>query len=153
MMRLKAHNMAVAVGQGRSVMRGAGLIARLAADRSGVSAAEYALLLGVLAGSVAIGAWALGQSVGGAIDNMSTVLASYAGSTASSSGTSSPSGTGTGTGGSSSSSPGNSGNAPGQDGTTPGQSGSTPASGSASPGQAGTTPGQSGNNPGQSKKN
>ncbi|WP_375197915.1 hypothetical protein [Sphingobium sp.] len=126
------------------MVRGSGLIARLAADRSGVSAAEYALLLGVLAGSVAIGAWALGQSINGALDDTSAFLASYAGSTASSGGG--------GTSASSSGSPGNSGSAPGQNGTTPGQSGSTPASGSAPPGQAGATPGQNGNNPGQANK-
>ncbi|WP_242126550.1 hypothetical protein [Sphingobium sp. Sx8-8] len=126
--------------------RGTGLIARLAADRSGVAAAEYALLLGLLIGSVVIGAWALGQSISNAMDDSAALFASYSGSaTPGSSSSSGPSSGSSAAGGSGSSptSPGNSGNAPGQNGTTPGQSGATPANGSAPPGQSGATPGQS----------
>ena len=119
-----------------------GLIARIAADRSGASAAEYALLLGLLAGSVAMASWALGQSITGVLNDSATLVARYAGASSATPGA-----------GSSSSPPGNSGSAPGQNGTTPGQSGSNPASGSAPPGQSGTNPGQSGSNFGQSKKN
>lgn len=45
-----------------------GALHRLLADQSGASAAEYALLMGVVAGSVALAAVELGDSVACAIE-------------------------------------------------------------------------------------
>jgi len=117
----------------------------------GQAAPEYALLLAIIGGAVAVSAMALGSSISGALNDSAQLFASADpsdGSPAAASGADDGSGASAGGGGS----PGASGNAPGQTGDTPGQSGSTPGqSGAAAPGQSGNTPGQSGSAPGKKK--
>ncbi|HKY80344.1 MAG TPA: Flp family type IVb pilin, partial [Sphingobium sp.] len=48
-------------------------------DRTGVAAAEYALLLAIIGGSVAMAAWMLGQAIDGSVSNSATLIASYTG--------------------------------------------------------------------------
>jgi len=59
-------------------------VQRLRMDCAGASAAEYALLLAILGGSVAIGAWMLGGSAAGAMSNSAQLIAYYSGGSASS---------------------------------------------------------------------
>ncbi|MFL6725831.1 MAG: TadE/TadG family type IV pilus assembly protein [Sphingomicrobium sp.] len=47
---------------------------RLLADQSGVSAAEYALLLGIIAGSVALAAVELGDSIACSLERSTAII-------------------------------------------------------------------------------
>lgn len=49
---------------------------RLWSDQNGASAAEYALILAIIGGGIAIAALALGNSISIAVNNMATCLSS-----------------------------------------------------------------------------
>jgi len=50
---------------------------RLLKDRSGASAAEYALILAVVGSAIALAAFALGQTIGNSINRTDTCIISH----------------------------------------------------------------------------
>ncbi len=123
-------------------------------DSSGVSSAEYALILAITGTLVGAAALSLGSNISHAIGQGSNLFAAIhaasdnpAGAAVAAAASPPEAGTAAETASSGKGNHGNSANAPGHTGNTPGQSGQTPANGAAAPGQAGNTPGQSGNTP------
>jgi pilus assembly protein Flp/PilA len=56
------------------------LLIKLLKDRSGASAAEYALILAIVGSAIALAAFALGQSIGNSINRTDTCLRTVGGS-------------------------------------------------------------------------
>ena len=53
---------------------------RMLKDRSGASAAEYALILAIVGSAIAVAAFTLGQTIGNAMNSTSTCISSKGGS-------------------------------------------------------------------------